>query len=77
MNKFVYSFLFAFCLGYITNDFNHESKLSPISPAHAGVTDVADNEEIDVAALLQDLDFKLAVQEIVEDCTIEDNKIHC
>jgi hypothetical protein len=80
MNKLVYSFLFAFCLGYITNDFIHESKLSPIASAQAGVkgtTDGVDDEEMDLAALLQDLDFRLAVKEIVEDCIVEDNKIRC
>ena len=80
MNKLAFSFLFAFFLGYITNDFIHESKLSPIAPAHAeieGAINVADAEEIDLDALLQDLDFRLAVKEIVEDCIVDDNKIHC
>jgi len=80
MNKIAYSFLFVFFLGYITNDFIHESKLSPIAPAHAEIEStisVADAEEVDLAALLQDLDFRLAVKEIVEDCIVEGNKIHC
>lgn len=80
MNKLVYSFLVAFCLGYIVSNFNSYSNSFPIAAAHADVADdegIGDTEEMDVAALLQDLDFRLAVKEIVEDCTVEDNKIHC
>jgi hypothetical protein len=80
MNKSVYSYLFAFCLGYIASNFNSDFNLFPIAPVHADISDVADTEgvvEPDLAALLEDLDFRLAVKEIVEDCTVEDNKIHC
>jgi len=55
MNKLAYGFLLVFCLGYITSDFIHESKLSPIAPAHAHVSDY---------------DFTGAVEDIVEDCSV-------
>jgi hypothetical protein len=80
MNKFVYGFLFAFYLGYIANGFISDSDFFLVAPAHADVTDVEnaeDTEDLDLGTLLQDLDFRLAVKSIVEDCTVEDNKIHC
>ena len=78
MNKLAYSFLFAFCLGYIASNFNSEFNLFSIKPVQADVAvGVADDEETDLAALLEDLEFRQAVKEIVEDCNIEDNKIRC
>ena len=78
MNKFVYSLLFVFCLGFIASNFNSDFNLFSIKPVHAdNNAGVTDEEEIDLAALLEDLEFRQAVKEIVEDCTVEDNKIHC
>ena len=77
MNKLAYSVLFAFCLGYIVSDFNFHSNLFPVAPARADVINISDDEVLDVAALLEDLEFRLAVKEIVEDCIVEDNKILC
>ena len=72
MNKLAYSFLLVFCLGYITNDFIHESKLSPITLAHA---DVAGMDYID---LKMDYDFKKAVRKVVENsCTADGGYISC
>jgi hypothetical protein len=65
MNKLAYSFLLTFCLGYIANDFIHESKLSPITPAHAFVAGM------NYTDLQRDPDFKKAVKSIVESCTID------
>ena len=77
MNKLAYSVLFAFYLGYIASDFNSDSNWFPVAPARADVINIPDDEVIDVAALLEDLEFRLAVKEIVEDCTVDDNKISC
>ena len=81
MNKLLfYSFIFAFCLGYITTNFIHESKLSPITFAHADAANTENIEDIEVLnieALLQDLEFRLAVKEVVEDCIVVGNKISC
>ena len=78
MNKLFYSILFAFCLGYITSSLNSDLKLFSIEPVYADATNISDDdEEIDLAAVLEDLEFRQAVKEIVEDCTVEDSKIHC
>ena len=77
MNKFVCGFLFAFYLGYIANGFISDSGSFLIAPAHADVEDAEDTEDLDLGTLLQDLNFRLAVKGIVEDCTVEDNKILC
>jgi len=71
MNKLAYGFLLAFCLGYITNDFFHESKLSPIALAHAEVAGM------NWADLQLDMDFRQAVEDVVEDCTVDNENISC
>lgn len=77
MNKLIYSSLFAFCLGYLVNDFMPGTNLFPITSAHADAANHNDVAEIDIGALLQDLEFRQAVKEIVEDCIVDDNEIHC
>jgi len=89
MNKLAFGFLLAFCLGYIANDFIHESKLSLIAPVYADAESKGyhlkprpydehlswrdDREETDARS------FREKVIEIVESCIFveDDYRIIC
>ena len=84
MNRSIYGFLLAFCIGYITNDTIYNPMFSSvISSVHAEVTDTEntedtiDIEDIDIEELYKALNFTTAVRNIVEDCIVENNRIRC